>query len=431
MPPANPTSFRLEHAVLSDIGMRRANNQDSVVAVINEGSTVGRGGLFMVADGMGAHAAGELASKLAVDNVPHSYRQQKDQSPPMALRKAVQEANLLIHNKGQSSPEFHGMGTTCTSLLAIGNAALVAHVGDSRVYRVRGDELQQLTFDHSLVWEIAEAHDTTEDNVPACIPKNVITRSLGPHPVVNVDLEGPFDLQEGDAFVMCSDGLTGVVENEVIGAVLASMPPQEAAQTLIDLANLGGGPDNISVVAIRVGKASETPGAEPPTRLTPQGTRWALVASFVCLAAVIWCIAEQFVWGAVLSAVGLGASVARVFARDSHRQVGSLATLGGPYGSAPYRRVACGPGPETTGAIREVLDELSKLREKTTQLNGAANIDWTGFDRTVKEAEATGDWRQQVCGYGQALRGLMKQVRESPRLREKALDPKSGSSVIE
>lgn len=431
MPPATPADFRLEHAVLSDIGMRRANNQDSVVAVINDESTAGRGGLFIVADGMGAHAAGELASKLAVDNVPHSYRQQKDYSPPTALRKAVQEANLLIHNKGQSSPEFQGMGTTCTSLLTIGDAALVAHVGDSRVYRVRGDELQQLTFDHSLVWELAEANNTTEENVPACIPKNVITRSLGPHPVVNVDLEGPFDLQPGDAFVMCSDGLTGVVENEVIGAVLASMPPAEAAQTLIDLANLGGGPDNISVVAIRVGEAISAPGAAPATQLTPQGTRWAIVASFACLAAVIWCITQQFVWGAVLSAVGLGASVARVFARDNRDQGDSLATLGGPYGNAPYRRVPCGPGPETTDAIREVLDELSKLREQTAQLNGAASIDWQGFDQTIQQAEHASDWRQQVSGYGQALRSLMKQVRESPKLCQKALDPRSGSSVIE
>ena len=206
----------------------------------------------MVADGMGAHAAGELASKLAVDNIPHTYFKLRDLYPPAALRQAIRDANALIHAKGQSSIGFQGMGTTCSCLVLLPQGALVAHVGDSRVYRLRGHRLEQLTFDHSLVWEMAAAGQMAEEDVPAYIPKNVITRSLGPHEIVNIDLEGPFDVAEGDVFLLCSDGLSGQISDEEIGALLHCLPPEEAVQTLVDLANLRGGPDNISVVVARV-----------------------------------------------------------------------------------------------------------------------------------------------------------------------------------
>ena len=151
----------------------------------------------MVADGMGAHAAGELASKLAVDNIPHTYFKLRDLYPPAALRQAIRDANAAIHAKGQSSIGFQGMGTTCSCLVLLPQGALVAHIGDSRVYRLRGELLEQLTFDHSLVWEMAAAGQMSEEDVPAYIPKNVITRSLGPHSTVHIDLEGPFTRASG------------------------------------------------------------------------------------------------------------------------------------------------------------------------------------------------------------------------------------------
>src|ERR1700748_338885 len=172
-------TFILKHASVTDLGMRRANNQDSVsVFVTNDVSTwASRGHLLMVADGMGAHAAGEWASKLAVDNIPHTYFKLRDLYPPAALRQAIRDANTTIHTKGQSSIGFQGMGTTCSCLVLLPQGALVGHIGDSRIYRLHGDVFEQLTRDHSLVWEMADAGQMDESEVPSYIPKNVITRS--------------------------------------------------------------------------------------------------------------------------------------------------------------------------------------------------------------------------------------------------------------
>ena len=310
-------TFVLKHASVSDLGMRRTNNQDSLAVIVTDdvATWATRGHLLMVADGMGAHAAGELASKLAVDNIPHTYFKLRDLYPPAALRQAIRDANTAIHAKGQSSIGFQGMGTTCSCLVLLPQGALVAHIGDSRVYRLRGDLLEQLTFDHSLVWEMAAAGQMTEADVPAYIPKNVITRSLGPHPTVHIDLEGPFSAQSGDMFLICSDGLSGPVTDEEIGAILHCLGPQEAAETLVDLANLRGGPDNISV--------DRRPGRMAPCRKPP-----ALESAGECaasphagrrrrcgsppahvLAMLAYCLANQYWAGAIGSAVGFIAAV--------------------------------------------------------------------------------------------------------------------------
>src|SRR6185503_15786006 len=131
----------------------------------------------------------------------------------------------------------------CSCLVLLPQGALVAHIGDSRVYRLRGQTLEQLTFDHSLVWEMAAAGQMTEHDVPSYIPKNVITRSLGPHATVHVDLEGPYSAVPGDKFLLCSDGLSGPITDEEMGAILQCLEPADAAATFVDLANLRGGPD--------------------------------------------------------------------------------------------------------------------------------------------------------------------------------------------
>ena len=113
-----------------------------------------RGHVFVVADGMGAHAAGELASKMAADGIPHNYYKLREESSPDAIRKTIRQVNEEIHRTGQANAEFHGMGTTASVLVLVPQGALVAHVGDSRVYRLRGGQIEQLTFDHSLVWEM-------------------------------------------------------------------------------------------------------------------------------------------------------------------------------------------------------------------------------------------------------------------------------------
>ncbi|MCH2596451.1 MAG: protein phosphatase 2C domain-containing protein, partial [Pirellulales bacterium] len=134
-------------AAVSDVGMRRSSNQDSMAIALADGTDqwLSQGHLLVVADGMGAHAAGELASKLATDTITHSYHKRPEDSPSESLVEAIREANNVIYTKGQDSVDFQGMGTTCSSLLLLPKGALAAHVGDSRVYRLRGNSFDQLT----------------------------------------------------------------------------------------------------------------------------------------------------------------------------------------------------------------------------------------------------------------------------------------------
>jgi PPM family protein phosphatase len=244
----------IEYASLTDVGVRRSHNQDAhiILPAGDPDHWRERGHVFLVADGMGAHAVGELASKLAVDSIPHIYTKYAQEGPLPALRKAFVEANVHIHTRGQQNPEFAGMGTTATALVLRPEGAWVGHVGDSRVYRIRNGAIEQLSFDHSLLWELARRQNVSPDELPG-IPPNVIVRSLGPEPLVQVDVEGPHPLQPGDVFVLCSDGLSGPLSDREIGAVASVLPPAEACRLLVDLANLQGGPDNITVMIVRVG----------------------------------------------------------------------------------------------------------------------------------------------------------------------------------
>jgi serine/threonine protein phosphatase PrpC len=247
----------IEYATLTDVGVRRSHNQDAYAALPASDleQWQGRGHVFMVADGMGAHAVGELASKLAADSIPHIYSKHAHEGPVAALRKAFIETNLNIHTRGQQNREFEGMGTTATAMLIRPEGAWIGHVGDSRAYRVRNGKIEQLSFDHSLIWELARRQHKNPDELQG-IPSNVIVRSLGPEPLVQVDVEGPHPIRPGDFFVLCSDGLSGPVTDREIGAVVTALPPAEACRFLVNLANLQGGPDNITAVVVRVGQSS-------------------------------------------------------------------------------------------------------------------------------------------------------------------------------
>jgi PPM family protein phosphatase len=253
---------QIEHASLTDVGVRRSHNQDNYAIQLasDEDGWRQRGHLFLVADGMGAHAVGEKASEQAAHIIPHIYQKHANLGAITALRRSFIEANASIHACGQQNREFEGMGTTATALLLRTDGAWVGHVGDSRCYRIRDGVIEQLSYDHSLVWEYARLQHLDPDEVED-IPTNVIHRCLGPEPLVQVDIEGPFDVQPGDLFLLCSDGLSGQVTDQEIGAVAAALPPAEACRFLVDLSNLRGGPDNITVVIVRVGQAA--PGEKP------------------------------------------------------------------------------------------------------------------------------------------------------------------------
>jgi protein phosphatase len=263
----------IDAAGLSDTGMRRLNNQDSfaVVAATSPEKWRQRGHVYMVADGMGAHAVGELASKMACENIPHNYAKVRDLSPEEAIVRAYREVGTLIHGKATANRDFHGMGTTCSTLVLLPAGAMIAHVGDSRIYRVRGERIEQLTFDHSLVWELVRQKHLTSDQASKAIPRNVITRSLGPDPMVEVDVRGPYPVRPGDAYLICSDGLSGPIGDPELGAIVRSFRPDQACPYLIHLANLRGGMDNITAVIVRVGPWVE-PGDSGECGLMPGDT---------------------------------------------------------------------------------------------------------------------------------------------------------------
>jgi PPM family protein phosphatase len=245
----------IEYASHTDVGVRRSHNQDAHAIMVAKDDEHWQqvGHVFLVADGMGGHAVGELAAKIAVDNIPHIFsKYAKEGNAVSALRRAFVEANSIINTRGQQNREFIGMGTTGIALVLRPEGAWVGHVGDSRAYRIRGGVIEQLSFDHSFLWELARRQRKNPEELIG-IPANRILRSLGPDSSVQVDVEGPHPLERGDIFLLCSDGLSGQVNDRVIGAVVTALPPEEAVRFLVHLANLQGGPDNTTVIVARVG----------------------------------------------------------------------------------------------------------------------------------------------------------------------------------
>ena len=286
---------KIQYASMSDIGFRRRNNQDSYsIQTCSDRETWQRGGhVFLVADGMGGHAVGELASKIAADTIPHTFQKTRDMPTGQALREAIEAANAAIYRRGQLNQEFLRMGTTCTGFVLGPQGIHVGHVGDSRCYRVRGDRIDQLTFDHSLQWELLKQGRMKPEEIFLHEPRHVITRSLGPEPKVQVDVEGPWPVLPGDTFLLCSDGLTGHLNDEEIGTIVRCLPPSEACRLLVNLANLRGGSDNVTVVIVRAGEVP--PGAaeiDEPLELEPPADE----AAWAWLAAN-WAVAILFVAG--------------------------------------------------------------------------------------------------------------------------------------
>lgn len=244
----------IEVASISDTGRQRANNQDAY----GEGRAPSGARLIIVADGMGGHQGGETASRIAVETVRDFVATSED-PPSVALRSALEHANRTVHGEAQRVAELAGMGTTGVAVLfSTSGEAFVGNVGDSRAYRLRERELQQITQDHSLVAELQRRGILSEEEAAVHPRRNEVLRSLGVEPEVTVDVH-ELDLAGGDLFLLCSDGLSGVVTDEEIGEVMGREPPAQAVRTLVDLANERGGPDNVTVQIARVpNPAAET-----------------------------------------------------------------------------------------------------------------------------------------------------------------------------
>ncbi|VTR99516.1 PP2C family protein-serine/threonine phosphatase [Tuwongella immobilis] len=263
---------QIQYAGLSDVGVRRSHNQDTfeIQPAPDASNWQTTGHVFLVADGMGGHAVGEKASAKAKREIPHTYIKYAHEGASSALRRAFQETNAGIFAIGQQNPEFKGLGTTATALVIRPDGAWVGHVGDSRCYRLRNGVMEQLSYDHSLAWMLARQQGVDPDELTD-IRKNVIVRSLGPDSLVQVDVEGPHPVQPGDVFLLCSDGLSNPLSPEEIGLVIGLFPPKEACEMLVELANLKGGPDNITVVIARVG--TDLTGSRTMTAIRPNPLR--------------------------------------------------------------------------------------------------------------------------------------------------------------
>ena len=252
--------MRAVAAGLTDVGLQRDHNEDSF-AILQDHE------LYIVADGMGGHRAGDVASKLATEAVVDFFRATaaEDFTWPFHFDSRMSEeenrlltgikiANRQIVERASRSRECHGMGTTVVGALFSGKKGkmYIGHVGDSRAYRVRGGEIRQMTRDHSLVNDYLLAMPELTEEQKSELPKNVITRALGMQEHVNVDLQGD-DASVGDCYLLCSDGLSGMIEDaEILEIVSRSASIEDACRKLIALANEHGGEDNITAVLVRI-----------------------------------------------------------------------------------------------------------------------------------------------------------------------------------
>jgi serine/threonine protein phosphatase PrpC len=250
---------KLAHVEVTDVGKVRDHNEDAIGAQPDIG-------LWVLADGMGGYNAGEVASGIAVktiiDLVTKACKTEKRSEiesgtgymrQTIVLRDAIHRANKVINQTAQSQPQCEGMGTTLVASLFYDNKVSIAHVGDSRMYRLRGNRFEQITMDHSLLQELVDRGFYSQEEAQRSTNRNYVTRALGVEANVEVEVQ-EIDVQKGDYFLMCSDGLPDMVEDEDIHLTIStfSNDVRTVGEQLIKLTNDNGGRDNVSVVLVRV-----------------------------------------------------------------------------------------------------------------------------------------------------------------------------------
>jgi PPM family protein phosphatase len=409
---------KVRYAAVTDVGVKRSHNQDACATqpAADDAHWRTRGHVFIVADGMGGHAVGEKASAKAVRDIPLTY--QKHVTPDgvkAAIRRAFVEANAGIYEIGQKNPEFKGMGTTATALFLRTDGAWVGHVGDSRAYRIRRGKVEQLTFDHSWVWEIARRQGIDPDEL-GDFKKNVIIRSLGPDAEVEVDIEGPHPIVPGDVFLLCSDGLSNQVPADEIGAVVSTFPPDEASKFLVDLANVRGGPDNITCVIVQIpGGAATTPSVGPVKPVVETGGRfrqflqdwnrrvpWSYTLLGLGIAFVVGAVllrVNDLLWQPLFAAAAL-LIVAGIVGLVLHIQKGPGSTddtIGGGADGEDLN-VYKGYSFEVGSTLLNRMGQLEEMLK--TELKGRdAAIDWPAYQRLADEAVGRGAKAEYVSAF--------------------------------
>jgi len=256
-------------SLLTDAGSCRPHNEDCIRWIEPRDKKLlnRKGILAMVADGMGGHRAGQLASHLAVETVIHSYYHNQCNHPLKALQRAFNDANRLIYRTSQRDRSYQGMGTTGTALVLKNHHIYFAHVGDCRLYRLRDKKLTLLTEDHTLVREMYKQGLIRSEEIPNHPQRNIITRALGTHPEVSISTyQVQHPVKTGDCFILCSDGLYDLVSDDEIKRYVSANSPNKACRQLIALAKQRGGYDNISIGVFAIRSTTKTIQKVPVTR---------------------------------------------------------------------------------------------------------------------------------------------------------------------
>ena len=271
-PPRPPRSVvPLETRVFggTDVGRKRPGNEDSHGVWVPTDPETGRriGVLLVVADGMGGSQSGEVASQMTVDTVIRVVSQSNGEDIPGTLVRALEEANLEVHQAGQNDTGRSGMGTTCTAVLICDDTAWVAHVGDSRAYLLRAGHIRQLTNDHTLVAGLVENQQITRLQARRDPRRNILTRSIGPQPEIDPDVfRADTRLCPGDVILLCSDGLHGYFNDSELADMVTESEPSTVVRDLIAEANDRGGADNITIVIAFLSSPGESENDLPNVR---------------------------------------------------------------------------------------------------------------------------------------------------------------------
>jgi protein phosphatase len=242
-------SYRITASLVSDAGCNRASNEDCGLFIqpADPHVLLKKGSLFVVADGMGGHSAGEVASQMAVELISRIYYESRG-DPISSLKRAFREANRQIYRAARKDPSLKGMGTTCTALVLQDGSAILAHIGDSRLYLIRNGEIYLMSEDHSAIMQMVRLGLISPEEARHHPSKNIILRALGNSPKAEISLwEEPLPVRAGDTFLLCSDGLYDLVEDEEIKQIALGADPRSACEQLVALAKERGGHDNITV----------------------------------------------------------------------------------------------------------------------------------------------------------------------------------------
>ncbi len=245
----------IETASLTDVGRQRANNEDSFLywEANSDEDFRRKGRLAVVADGMGGYEGGQEASRLAVETVRSIYDNAFGADPQETLVEAFASAHQNIQRFAAEHPQFYGMGTTCTAASIVDRQLCFAHVGDSRLYLIRGETITRLTRDHSYVGRLVESGIVRSEDAESHPQRHILTAALGSGREVTPHVpEQPVPLEQGDSLLLCSDGLWGLVGDLELSQVVRANAPAESCQKLVNLALERGGPDNITVLVLRV-----------------------------------------------------------------------------------------------------------------------------------------------------------------------------------